>query len=453
MMMPRATTTILFLLTFATTMVAQGPATPAQTPPATATAATSTAPPAPVQPPSVPGSYVGMTSCANAGCHGATKPLHVGRVLQNEYYTWLNKDRHAAADNVLFSERSARIARNMHLSKKAYQEAACLDCHSTNVPAKLVTGHIDPEDGVQCEACHGPSSGWRAEHTQQGWTHEQSVARGMIDLRSVSTRGTLCLSCHIGNSKREVDHELIASGHPILAFELDNYSETMPAHWTPGNPTHGVPAFVTGQAMGLRESLANLARHARGDKWPEFSDMSCFNCHHALDTTWRQERGWPGRAGLPSWSPQHWAVMRLIVERVAPGSRGQLDDVIAQIATRVSHMNDPAGVAQAADEGVRMLDGLTPKIAAVNWKQDDIRAFMRTLASDDDFIIRSDVASAEQTALALQSLSAALTRANPKMLKSSMTEAIDALFTEVQNRNTYDPNRFVAKLRVVKGTL
>src|SRR5258708_5576606 len=139
MMMPRAMTTILFLLTFATAAAAQGPATPAQTPPATTTAATSTAPPAPIQPPSVPGSYVGMTSCANAGCHGATKPLHVARVLQNEYYTWLNKDRHAAADNVLFSERSARIARNMPLAKNAYQEAACLDCHSTNVPPKHVT--------------------------------------------------------------------------------------------------------------------------------------------------------------------------------------------------------------------------------------------------------------------------------------------------------------------------
>ncbi len=78
---------------------------------------------------------------------------------------------------------------------------------------------------------------------------------------------------------------------------------------------------------------------------------------------------------------------------------------------------------------------------------------MRTLAGDEDFIIRSDVASAEQTALALQSLSAALTRANPKLLKSPMTEAVDALFTELQNRNTYDPNRFVAKLRVVRGTL
>src|SRR5260221_646869 len=190
---------------------------------------------------------------------GATQPLHAARVLQNEYYTWLNKDRHATADNVLFSERSARIARNMHLQKKAYQEAACLDCHSTNVPAKLVSGHIDPEDGVQCEACHGPSSGWRAEHTMAGWTHEQSVARGMTDLRSISTRGTLCLSCHLGNAKREVDHELIASGHPILAFELDNYTETMPD----GMP--GRDQLMIDLALGVAKVAGEAERAARGD--------------------------------------------------------------------------------------------------------------------------------------------------------------------------------------------
>jgi len=116
-------------------------------------------------------------------------------------------------------------------------------------------------------------------------------------------------------------------------------------------------------------------------------------------------------------------------------------------------MNDPAGVASAADDAVRVIDALTPKIATTTWKQDDLREFMRTLAGDEDFIIRSDVASAEQTALALQSLSAALTRANPKLLKSAMTEAVDALFTELQNRNTYDPNRFVAKLRAVVVSL
>ena len=422
----------------------------AQQPPTTNTPQPTT--PA-AQPADVPGHYVGVASCVNSGCHGSTVPLQAQRIRQNEYYTWLNSDRHAQAYNVLFNDRSARIARNMKLRRKAYQEAVCLDCHSTNVPPSLVSGRIDLEDGVQCEACHGPAGGWRSEHTQAGWTHAQSVERGMIDLRSVPTRGTLCLSCHMGDRSKEVDHELIASGHPILAFELDNYSETMPAHWN-RNDTHGVRAWATGQVVSFRDSLDNLARHARGEKWPEFSDMSCYNCHHSLKTSqWRQERGWPYRAGLPAWSPQHWAVLRLLLSNEEPGARAELDGLVAQVAEKVARMNDPAGVARVADETRRAIDPFVGRVDALKWSDGRIRELMTALTNDGDFIMKSDVQSAEQTALALQSLASELTRRNPRLLRSPLTRAIDDLFTEIQSRDDYEPSKFVAKLAEVRAAL
>ncbi|MEA2238420.1 MAG: hypothetical protein QOC81_3144 [Thermoanaerobaculia bacterium] len=444
-----------FALMVAGVATAQQPATQ----PGNASAQPSAAQPAAATAPSVPNHYDGVASCANSGCHGSTQPLNTTRILQNEYYTWLSSDRHAQAYNVLFSDRSARVARNMRLKGKAYQEAVCLDCHTTNLPARVVSGKVDAEDGVQCEACHGPASGWRAEHTMAGWTHEQSVARGMIDLRNLPNRASGCLSCHMGNDKKEVDHELIASGHPILAFELDNYTETMPPHWRRTKDsvtadTHGARAFAVGQAVAFSQSLDNLAHHARGDKWPEFSDMSCINCHHSLEGSgWRQERGWPGRAGLPSWSPQHWAVLRFLVGRANPSARAQLDNVVQILATRVNHMNDSNGVFQSANEGRRLIDNVTPQIAALSWKDDDVRALMRTIAGDSDFILTSDVHSAEQTALALQSLGSALTRNNPRLLKSPMTEAIDALFAEIQSRERYEPARFVQKLAALRAAL
>lgn len=411
------------------------------------------APPSP-QPGSQPGHYLGAANCSNSGCHGSTQPLNATSVLQNEYYTWLNSDRHAQAYNVLFNDQSARIAKNMHLRKRAYEENVCLDCHDSNIPASLVEGQVDLEDGIQCETCHGPASGWRAEHTEEGWTHEQSVARGMIDLRRISARASLCTSCHVGSTKKEVDHELIASGHPILAFELDNYTEQMPPHWTPGRDTHGVRAWAVGQVVKFRESLDNLAHHARGEKWPEFSDMSCYNCHHELKTSqWRQVRGWPDRAGLPAWSPQHWAVLRLLIGRVSTQSRDELDPMIRQIARGVARMNDPAGVAANADKASRMVDGLVSRVDAMRWSDSDVRSMMSTIAGDRDFILSSDVHAAEQYALALQSLNSAFTRRDPRKLRGSLTKAIDALFDEVKNRDDYDPARFADKLGAVKAAL
>jgi hypothetical protein len=268
------------------------------------------------------------------------------------------------------------------------------------------------------------------------------------------------MSCHLGNDRKEVDHELIASGHPLLAFELDNYTESrrMAPHWRRTDDTaastHGVRAFAVGQAVAFSQSLDNLGRHARGEKWPEFSDMSCINCHHSLETpSWRQERGWPGRAGLPSWSPQHWAVVRLLVSRANPSVRAQLDTEVQLIATRVSRMNDTSGVQQAAADAKRIIDAATPQIATLSWRDDDVRAMMRTIAGDTDFLLKSDVYSAEQTFLALKSLSAFLTRRNPRLLESPMIEAIDALDAEITDREKYEPSRFVQKLGALRAAL
>ena len=401
-----------------------------------------------------PGRYVGVATCVNSGCHGSTEPLKETRVLQNEYYTWLNRDRHAQAYNILFNERSARIVRNMRLRKPANEEKVCLDCHTTNVEPQQVEGRIDPEDGVQCEACHGPASGWRAEHTDEGWTHEQSVARGMTDLAHLPTRAHFCHRCHLGDREKEVDHELIASGHPVLAFELDNYTESMPPHWTPNRDSHGASAWATGQVMKFRDSLANLARHARGDEWPEFGDMSCFNCHHDLKgSQWRQQRGWPDRAGLPAWSPQHWAMLRLLIGRVSSQSRDELDPLVAQIARGVARMNNPTAVAANAERARTIIHELVPRFESLRWSDADVRSMMTAIATDRTFIESADVHTAEQAALSLQSLASTLTRRNPRLLRSPMIKSIDALFEEVRSRDDYDPSRFGAKLSAVKAAL
>ncbi len=411
------------------------------------------APPAPIDPPKAPGRYVGVASCVNSGCHGSTQPLQGTRVLQNEYFTWLNGGAHSRAYNVLFDARSARIIRNLRLAGPAYRESRCLDCHSTNVPAAAVAGKVDREDGVQCEACHGPASGWRDDHMQPGWPHEKSVELGMTDLRRISTRGVLCMACHVGSGARQVDHEMISAGHPLLAFELDNYTAAMPSHWK-ANETHGARAWAVGQVAGLRESLMNVSTHARGASWPEFSDMSCYNCHHALKTSgWRQERGWSDRAGLPAWSGQRWLVTRVILERTDPGLRAELDPVIEEVALRVARMNDPAGTAAAAERAAAIADRAVARVEARSWRDEDVRALMRAVAAVHPAIERADVHSAEQVALTLQSLASVLTRENPRLARGPMMKAIDALFIEVRDRDEFDPRRFAQKVSEFRKTL
>ena len=184
--------------------------------------------------------------------------------------------------------------------------------------------------------------------------------------------------------------------------------------------------------------------------------MSCINCHHSLE----DERLAPGarlarprrtaRRGARSIGPSS------VSSSAAPTPRRAHSSTTAcpSIASRVARMNDtkrrrckPPPTPDASSTAS------PPQIAALSWRDDDVRSLMRTIAGDTDFLLTSDVHSAEQTALALQSLASALTRSNPRLLKSPMTEAIDALFEEIKNRERYEPSRFVQKLGALRGTL
>jgi hypothetical protein len=41
--------------------------------------------------------YTGPGSCASSACHGSVTPRSENRVLQNEYSTWIVKDKHSKA--------------------------------------------------------------------------------------------------------------------------------------------------------------------------------------------------------------------------------------------------------------------------------------------------------------------------------------------------------------------
>src|SRR5687768_2667495 len=169
-------------------------------------------------------SYIGAGGCASSNCHGGTTPLAqpASRILGNEYATWSVADRHSRAYKALEDPRSKRMGEILKISDVT-RERRCAVCHVVGSPENSRT------DGVACEACHGPAEQWLGPHTRAE-SHAASVKTGMIDLRNLEVRAKTCLACHLGTGEQIVDHELIAAGHPDLAFELDTFSAAQPAH-------------------------------------------------------------------------------------------------------------------------------------------------------------------------------------------------------------------------------
>lgn len=410
------------------------------------------------EPPPTAGLYVGAPSCASSNCHGSTRPRRTFDVLQNEHYTWYKggDPHYRTAFPVLFNERSAAIARNLRLPAAPSDTRLCLDCHAFVVPAEKQARPLEIEDGISCEACHGPGSGWIQNHTAEDWTHEQSVAAGMTDLRDLEVRSRLCLSCHLGTASKTVDHELIAAGHPVLAFELDNFSEDMPAHWMPFQDkkrkeglrdTHGVRAWAVGQATTFRAGLDQLARRSRSQRWPEFSEMKCDSCHHSLaEQRWKTIRT-PDRPGLPRWSPARWAVLRHLVALSVPDAQGPLDAGVDRLSRQVARMGTPpAEVAETAERMSRTLDGVIARLDQAAWDDAQVKRLLLAISGDGDYLAGADRDSAEQAFLALNSLVAQLHVRNPRRARAGLAGTLETLQDEFKNPYTWNASRFTSRL-------
>src|SRR5579859_354789 len=399
--------------------------------------------------------YVGPGSCSATACHGSVQPRSVTGVLQNEYSTWVVRDTHFKAFRNLDNPVSQRIGRLLGIGNPT-TSPKCLACHSLVVPAEVKARDFDVE-GVSCESCHGPASAWLGSHTLKGSTTGKSVALGMFDIRDAAHRSEKCLSCHLGTAEKEVDHEMIAAGHPDLVFELDSYSAIQPPHWKPSpDPNHDVRLWAVGQAIELREALKRLARRAQGSHWPEFSEYDCFSCHHSLSSpegSWRQERGYEHRAiGSPPWESSHYTIFRILAKEVDPAASQQLETQLEAVYEVASNWNSSRKeIADNALAASELADRFVAEINQASFDKARTIRLLQLISAQGDAISNQDTRSAEQAAMALDTIF--LCYEKQAGSHPAVRSAIDGLFKELNNPSAYNAPRFSSQMRKVSAAL
>jgi len=404
--------------------------------------------------------YTGPGSCASPSCHGGVAPRADTSVWQNEYSTWVVKDKHAQAYSVLSNPVATRMAKILGL-QSADTAPKCLACHALDVPADLRARTFDASDGVSCESCHGPASNWLGPHTTKGWTHPQSVELGMRDERDLIHRTETCLGCHLGSREKFVDHEMIAAGHPDLYFELASFQAVMPRHWKMAidkDPWLDVRELAAGEAVQLREQLRKVARDAQGPVWPEYANLDCFACHHSLTAakdSWRQERGYANRRpGNPPWNLSRYIVFRQVVNEVDRGSAQQLSAEIEKLYELITALAADRGqIATRATAASELADRLAQRMISAQFDPAATLRWMKNIAADADSIAAQDERSAEQAAMVLDSLYVAYTR-NAKLDNSNrVRDSIQALFKQFEDPSSFNGPRFAQALRAVGDLL
>jgi hypothetical protein len=266
---------------------------------------------------------VGVSGCAAAACHGNPTAITLTGSPDREcgYSSathFLSGDPHTRAYAVLTGPLGQAIMDRLHkanpnLPTSAAEYDRCLACHTNPSLAKpdafgLSAGHLKQlrSEGVGCEACHGNAGKWLTTHTVENSAYPPT---GMTDLNNIGERAVACAGCHIGapaNEKsgyavvRDMNHDMIAAGHPRLNFELTDYQRRLPPHWferertvagQPARDSHfEAKAWLVGRVAVAEAACRLLADRAnRSDPWPEFAEFNCFACHHNLQPeSWRQ---------------------------------------------------------------------------------------------------------------------------------------------------------------------
>lgn len=281
---------------------------------------------------------IGSDSCAASTCHG--NQIGLGESWNHSLTQFLANDPHASAGLVLVNSASQSIVRaidrNAEYPSPQYDAVLrnrCVSCHTTAAPSDCEgTEPLEPAflaAGVSCESCHGPAADWMDHHTSKSFG-DLRTETSIRDTKSIVGRTNTCVRCHVGSRTedklvRDMNHDLIAAGHPALRFDLLIYDEILPAHWDRQSVANQdfTQSHVRTRTISRWINLAAASELAaeRADvhttdssvpnsillsvPWPEFSDYDCFGCHQSLRTLSPRTSLLKISDGLPIWNSWH----------------------------------------------------------------------------------------------------------------------------------------------------
>lgn len=255
--------------------------------------------------------WLGNASCAASTCHGGA----IGDTTswRSSLTTFDAYDPHTRAGRSLMTEASTKMIHTLDplsaQSPQRYGEVLRLRCSGCHAPRafdqtiETFDSTLSIREGVGCEGCHGPAETWIEPHLQ----HDFQPNGSMRDMNAFATRIEGCTLCHVGSRRvdgltRDMNHDLIAAGHPALRFDPWSAIKRLPPH---GNvATDDALPRIPGETESRRywlsrlialRSAIELSQQRFEDSqtpttndepvppWPELAEHDCFGCHRTLD--------------------------------------------------------------------------------------------------------------------------------------------------------------------------
>ena len=408
------------------------------------------------------GAHLGVASCAGSSCHGALEPWTNSTVMQNEYIVWEEDDPHSGSYRTLLPAESQRIARNLGLGR-AEEADMCLDCHADNVAVERRAKGFQLSDGVGCEACHGGAVNWLGQHISGAADHGANLLAGMYPSEDPVARARLCLSCHFGTADRFITHRIMGAGHPRLAFELDTYTWTQPAHvvvdddYRSRKGTIGsVQVWAVGQAVAVEALLDALLdpERNRDGIFPELVFFDCHACHHPMSNIrWAPRDSHGIGPGIPRIYDANLIMLRVLLQRIDPAMAADMTSQSKRL--HQASLQGYDAVIAAARALKEATAGAIERLATHSYGAADMSALMGGVLSEGLAGEYIDYAAAEQATMAVSAILQAMV--DDGMISRAqyieLSAVLEQCYTAIEKDEQYDPRQFLAALQALEETV
>lgn len=153
------------------------------------------------------------------------KSCHAKEAIGNQYGVWL-ESKHAKALDTLATDQAKEWAAEAGVADPQTDDK-CVKCHITahGVPAERLGRKYTKEEGVSCEACHGPGKDYRKKKIMID--REMAESKGLIPQSEA-----VCVECHNDESPAWDPARYTRADGSTAGFDYDQAVEAI-AHPVP----------------------------------------------------------------------------------------------------------------------------------------------------------------------------------------------------------------------------
>ena len=155
----------------------------------------------------------------------------------------------------------------------------------------------------------------------------------------------------------------------------------------------------------------------------------------------------------PAWNASRYIVFRDLVKQISPETGKQLDAGLDQVTGLVGSWEDREQIAAAAKTASTLADQILQQVRHQQYDANLTTRVMQAIAGDGNSIAEQGERSAEQAAMALESLSLAYQRNEKTGNQPELRAALDRLFHQFDNPSAYNAPAFATEMQKLKPLL